>query len=246
VILFHIPHSSTFIPEDERRSILLDDQELERELLVMTDLHLDAMAEGMEAERVVYPYSRLVADPERFRDDEDEVMSRVGMGAVYTRTHDGRPLRTLDPVRREELLRRYYDPHHHAMEQAVTRTLKRFGTCLIIDLHSYPTAPLPYELYKTARRPDLCLGTDPFHTPPWLIERVSALCQATGLSMVENEPFKGTFVPLPFYRKDPRVLSVMIELKRSLYMDERTGERNSGYEGVKAAVEELGRKLAPG
>jgi N-formylglutamate deformylase len=62
--------------------------------------------------------------------------------------------------------------------------------------------------------------------------------------MALNEPFKGTFVPLPFYRKDRRVLSVMIELKRSLYMDERTWERNGGDEIIQAALEEIGGKLS--
>jgi hypothetical protein len=30
-------------------------------------------------------------------------MARVGMGAVYTRTHDGRPLRSSDPSERARL-----------------------------------------------------------------------------------------------------------------------------------------------
>ena len=55
--------------------------------------------------------SRLVVDPERFPDDADEPMARVGMGAVYTRTHDGRPLRSADADERTRLLAAYFEPY---------------------------------------------------------------------------------------------------------------------------------------
>jgi len=34
---------------------------------------------------VKYNYSRLVLDPERYRDDEKEVMTPKGMGVIYTK-----------------------------------------------------------------------------------------------------------------------------------------------------------------
>jgi hypothetical protein len=36
-IIIHVPHSSTFIPPEIRKDILLSDDELESELLGMTD-----------------------------------------------------------------------------------------------------------------------------------------------------------------------------------------------------------------
>ena len=62
----------------------------------MTDHHTDALF-ACVLERggvaLVNRLSRLVVDPERFPDDNQESMATVGMGAVYARTHDGRPLR---------------------------------------------------------------------------------------------------------------------------------------------------------
>ena len=39
-----------------------------------------------------------------------------------------------------------------------------------------------------------------------------------------NEPFGGSFVTSRHYHRDPRVKSMVIEVKRSNYMDESTGE----------------------
>lgn len=47
-----------------------------------------------------------------------------------------------------------------------------------------------------------------------------------------NEPFAGTYVPLAFYGTDARVTSIMIELRRDIYV------------GNEKAIEELGRGLA--
>ena len=33
----------------------------------------------------------------------------------------------------------------------------------MIDGHTFPALPLPYELNQTAFRPDFCYGTDEFH-----------------------------------------------------------------------------------
>ena len=48
-----------------------------------------------------------------------------------------------------------------------------------------------------------------------------------GWSVRENSPFAGSIVPLPHYGKERRVASVMVEINRSLIMDEATGARKA-------------------
>jgi len=46
----------------------------------------------------------------------------------------------------------------------------------------------------------------------------------------------GSYVPLPFYGTGRRVRSVMIELRRDLYMEETTGDPHAGFERIRCLV----------
>ena len=118
----------------------------------------------------------------------------------------------------QELLERYYIPHHQKLTDAVEASLSANKRCLIIDGHSFPALPLPYELNQTAFRPDFCLGTDDFHTPEELVERVEKILESCGYSTARDQPFSGTIVPMKHYCKDQRVQSLMIEINRWLYL----------------------------
>ena len=65
------------------------------------------------------------------------------MGVIYTRTTQQTPLREAPSDReREDLLERFYRPHHRDLTAAVDRALSQHGTCLVIDAHSFPAQPL--------------------------------------------------------------------------------------------------------
>jgi N-formylglutamate deformylase len=158
--------------------------------------------------------SRLVVDPERFPDEREE-MRAVGMGAVYTRTSHGAPLRTDDPAHVAWLLRTWYVPYAAAMEALTDARLAATGTAAIIDVHSYPARPLPYELRPAAPRPAICLGTDPFHTPGPLLAAAREVFAACG-SVDLDTPFAGCYVPLRHYRREAAVHALMVEIRRDL------------------------------
>jgi len=240
-VLANIPHSSTFIPEEIRRSFLISDGQLERELLLLTDRFVDELFSEvyeMGGVLVKYNYSRMVVDPERFENDEDEEMAKKGMGAIYTRTSAGRTLRASpDRKEREELLERFYRPYHRAMEQEVEELLGEFGRCLILDCHSFPSVPLPFEPDQDPERPGICLGTDAFHTPAVLGGATAEeYFKNRGLRVALNKPYAGTYVPLRYLGKDSRVFSMMIELNRNLYMDEKTSQKPSSFQSMRKVV----------
>jgi N-formylglutamate amidohydrolase len=239
--IVHVPHSSIVIPPDVRARILLDDNELDQELLRLTDWFTQEMVEegATGATLPRYPVSRLVVDPERFRDDEMEPMAEVGMGAVYTRTLNGGPLRKIDESDKEDLLKRFFDPHHERMNNLAARMLREQDRCLIIDLHSFPSEPFPYEMNPSMERPDICIGTDDFHTPEPLVEKGVRYFEGQGLGVRINEPFAGAFVPTKYYRRDKRVQAIMVEVNRRLYMNERTGEKTPGFGRVKKVLSDF-------
>ncbi|MFH8933388.1 N-formylglutamate amidohydrolase [Streptomyces griseosporeus] len=241
-VLLHVPHSAREIPAEVRADIVLDDAALERELDHITDAHTAeiaaraAGAAGRTPWRFVNRLSRLVVDPERFPDEREE-MAAAGMGAVYTRTTHREALRPagFDP---EPLLARYFRPYARAMTEAVAERLAATGRAVIIDVHSYPARALPYELHGTGPRPPVCLGTDPFHTPPGLLaaaREAFADCGETGL----DSPFAGTYVPLDFYGTDPRVTALMVEIRRDTYMTEPGGPAGPGLDRLAAALTRL-------
>jgi len=179
------------------------------------------------------PVSRLVLDVERFEDDALEPMSARGMGAIYTKTSTGTPLRRrIEPEERAELLVRWYRPHHRHLESVVAGRLDRFDRTLIVDAPSFPSVPLPYEPVQDRDRPEICIGTDAFHTPPALATRLIRSFENEGFTVALNTPFAGALVPLAFHRKERRVSSIMIEIRRDLYIDETSGLRNDRFASV--------------
>lgn len=223
-VILHIPHWSTIIPPDCRDEIIIGDDELRDELLKMTDMHTELAARDSWGAAVIKAeVSRLVVDVERFRDDSQEPMSKVGMGAVYTKTHNGHVFRHVTAERREALLTLYYDPHHSKLQKAVEEALNSSGKCLILDVHSFPSWPLPYESDQNSDRPDICIGTDDYHTPTPLAEAAINFYRNQGFQVKLNSPFGGSIVPLRYYRNNPNVYSVMIEFNRALLYNEKTG-----------------------
>jgi N-formylglutamate deformylase len=237
-VILHVPHSSRVIPPDVRSDIVRSDEALERELALMTDAHTERIAEqaGTAAARPPWRFvnqlSRLVVDPERFPDEREE-MARVGMGAVYTRTAMGERLRDPNPA----LVDTWYRPYAQALSDLVDQRIAAAGRAVVIDLHSYPSVRLPYEV-GGRHRPAACLGTDSFHTPEWMIDAASAAFAECG-DIAENTPFAGCYVPLKHYRVDDRVSGIMVEIRRDLYMIEPGGRPHDGLATVARCLARL-------
>jgi len=96
---------------------------------------------------------------------------------------------------------------------------------------------LPYELADADdSRPDICIGSDDFHTSPELASAFVTAFQAEGWQVSLNEPFAGALVPSSRYRKDRRVGAVMVEVNRRLYLPEYDGEPLSNFAAVAQLV----------
>ena len=237
-LIFHIPHSSLHIPAKYLSDFLLTPDALEAEKVKMTDTFTDELfLECLDANDadLVFPVSRLLVDVERFSEDQFEAMSEIGMGMLYTSCHDLSPLRKSN-IFAHELKTTYYDTHHAAFTELVGSHLESYGSALIIDCHSFPTRPWPYERNQTGNRPEICIGTDPFHTSSEVEIALKNAFQEQELNVDLDTPFSGSIVPIKFYEKDHRVQSVMIEVRRDLYMDEETGAKNNRFLDTKNKI----------
>lgn len=238
--VLHVPHASVEIPPDARDAFLLSDAELAVELRRMTDRYTDELfaLDPSLATAVAFPVSRLVVDPERFLDDAAEPMAARGMGVLYTHTSQRTPLRATPPAaERERLIARWYHPHHERLTRAVEAVLADRGSCLVVDCHSFASAALPYELDQADDRPQICVGTDVCHSPPALVEAALRIFAEAGFTVALDRPFAGALVPAVHYRGDQRVMAVMVEINRGIYMNEQSGERLSVFDDVRARVQ---------
>ena len=241
--MLHVPHGSRQVPDAVRAGIVLDDAGLASELDLMTDAETGLIARQAAKAAATAPWifenrlSRLAVDPERFPDEREE-MRAVGMGAVYTKTSHGARLRDADPAAEQALLAEYFVPYASAMTQLIDERLAATGRAVILDVHSYPSKPLPYELHADGVRPAVCIGTDAFHTPYRLLAAAREAFEQCG-DVALNTPFAGCYVPLRHYATNPNVAALMIEIRRDTYLTEPTGPPTPGLERVTAALARL-------
>ncbi|MBU3939272.1 N-formylglutamate amidohydrolase, partial [bacterium] len=230
-MILHIPHSSTNTQDYEINNAC-------RELLRMTDHFTDELFVNENASKIVFKLSRLICDVERFEDDEQEAMSLVGMGVCYTKDTEGGKLRDVTLTQKKEIIENYYKPHHKKLSDAVDAELQAKSSALIVDCHSFPDEAYHFNSDFGQKRPDICIGTDSFHTPKALMERVKVFFLSKGYDTRVDAPYSGTMVPLKHYKKDVNVHSIMIELNRKLYMDE-CGYKTEHYDILKEELTEL-------
>lgn len=222
----------------------MDDATLEAEILRSTDLFTDELFDAGGCEKLLFPISRVVVDPERFESDEIEPMAKVGRGVIYASQTSGDSMRrALTPTEREDLLRTYYRPHHHRLLELTEAELDRDGRALIVDAHSFPNVPWAIEPNRTGYRPDFCLGVDDFHTPKDLPKLACDFLTNLGYSVAINTPYSGTIIPLKYLNKDKRVVGIMIEINREIYMNEVSGCKGVDFKEIKKVVCELVGKM---
>ena len=212
-LLIHVPHSSLYIPEDYRRTALISQAELEEENLFMCDTGIiELILEALKENSVVFPYSRLYCDVERFRDGT-EPMEAYGMGFIYTRDSRGREMFRPDAAHREEVAR-IYDEHHDTLNRRTAAILESYGACTIIDLHSFSDEAV-YRMFGYTGCPDICIGVEPDFADDSLVEAIETICRKLGYTTMINYPYKGSLVPNAYYaNRDPRITSVMLEINK--------------------------------
>jgi N-formylglutamate amidohydrolase len=184
---------------------VLSDAELEAEAEQSADLWTDVLARASwpNAVHIAPAISRIVVDVERYPDDADEEMARVGRGAIYAATHDGRPLRrSLRPDERQSLIAAYHTPHWSALRTAAAGRV-------LVDLHSYPRKAWPIEPNTGADRPEIDIGTDPGLTPPAWAHALRRHFEAEGYGVGFDTPYAGVI-------DAGAEAAVMIEIRRDL------------------------------
>jgi len=203
--IFHIPHSSIYIPEKYIKEFSISKKQLELDSLLLSDIRTDEMVD----DGIIFPYSRLFCDVERYNSDLEE-MNKIGMGVLYTVNHN---LEIIRENPSKEIIK-FYDEHHKKLNEVTKKALET-DEVLFIDLHSYSKDELPYEINKDSARPDICIGVNERYNED-IVEKIIKLCVTHDYTYNINRPYKGCLLPSE-YMNDERVHGIMIEIRKDVY-----------------------------
>lgn len=237
--VFHVPHAGKQFPSELLPSVCVPEERFRRYHDLMSDTEAGMLVP--EAYRggdmcVQFPVSRLMCDVERFTGPEEE-MEQYGMGFCYEKAFDGTEIRIVtDEVKART--RKYYDEHHARMNEICGRHPR----ILLFDIHSFSEDTLPEHIRKRADRlPDVCIGTDPEYTPRELFLRIKRRVNELSLTVMENIPYGGTFVPgcVLDGSSSCDLISVMLEFNRKLYCDGNGKPAEAKTEQIRKLVREI-------
>lgn len=232
-MILHIPHSSLYIPDF---GAYKDLDLAHQENLKLTDRFSDIIFNIEGIDKLIFPYSRIYCDVERYEHDFQEPMAEVGRGWYYTKTDSGLPLRDDSQRTRAKII---YDLHHYKLASMVQDKIKETGMAIIIDCHTFSDTPFETDLDKTLPRPDFCIGFNPEKSvKDWAVTYIKGVLEERGYTVGLNTPYSGSIVPINFVNS-PNVASLMIEVNRKLILKDPDKQLPVMRELIKEVLERI-------
>ncbi|MBC5781805.1 N-formylglutamate amidohydrolase [Ramlibacter sp. USB13] len=253
------PHSGTFYPDDYAHAV-------PRELLRRgEDTHVEALWEAVPRHGGTLLHAhfpRTYIDANRTLEDLDPDLlaepwpeplapsekSRLGYGLVWRNIRAGVPIydRPLTVAEVRHRIDAWYLPYHAALSEAIEETAQRFGAVWHLNLHSMPNDAYQ-RLQIVSDRPlaDFVLGDrDGTTCEPAFVDLVDRELRARGYTVARNDPYKGVQLIARIGQPARRRHSLQVEIRRPLYMDEATRERNEGFALLQEDLTAVTRTLA--
>ena len=253
------PHSGTWYPDDYRHAV-------DRELLRRgEDTHVEALWQAVPAvggTLVHAHFPRTYIDANRNLDDLDPALlaepwpepvspgekSRLGYGLVWRNIRAGVPIydRQLTVAEVKNRIDSCYRPYHAAVNDAIEQSAARFGGVWHLNLHSMPNdAYQRLQIVSPHPLADFVLGDRDGKTCELgFVDVVERELRARGYSVARNDPYKGVQTIAQIGQPARNRHSMQIEIRRPIYMDEATRERNAGFAQVQEDLTALLHVLA--
>lgn len=219
-IIFHFPHSSLNVPKYFLNMLLISLEEFQELNVLNSDIKVDKLVENIFVNKVVFKYSRMFCDVERFEDENVEPMAKKGMGIVYTNAINGKKLIKVEQKHKQNVIKNYYKPHHNRLNKLTDTIINKFNKAYIFDLHSFSDDLAKLTFGPDISTPDICLGIEKDFEDENLTKYTIDFFEKKGYSVEINSPYKGTLIPSKHYfNKDTRIKGIMIELNKRIYLN---------------------------
>ena len=221
-------------------------------MLALEDRHVDTLALAARGDETLLIQRRARAwiDLNRGEDERDPLIDdgarpipagaaatklRSGLGLIPRRAAPGVTLwrRRLGDDEVRQRIAEDHRPYHAALADMLTAARDRFGTALLIDLHSMP--PLPGQ--SSAR---VVLG-DQFGRSAGarLVHRMEGEVVASGLTSALNAPYAGGYILGRHGRPASGIHAIQVEIDRRLYLDARLDQPGNGLAATAALLRRM-------
>ena len=242
-VIFASPHSGRDYPWSFLRRTVLDEHSIRTSEDAFVDRIYQA-APGLGAPLLLAGAPRAYIDLNRSADELDPALidgvrglthnPRIasGLGVVPRVVAGGRAIYRgklqLDEV--QGRITGFWRPYHAMLQHLLDEAHGQFGEAILIDCHSMPHEAMDGIARSGARRPDIVLG-DRFgaSAAPWVVDRVEAAFEGTGLVVARNAPFAGAYTTQHYGRPARNQHVVQIEVDRALYMNEQLIRPNGNF-----------------
>jgi N-formylglutamate amidohydrolase len=257
-VVFNSPHSGCVYPRTFLAASRLDLATLRRsEDSFVDELIVGLVRRGYPLLRAHFPRCYVDVNREPYELDPRMFEGRLpsfantrsmrvagGLGTVARVVGDaqeiyGERIPVDDALRRIEGL---YKPYHRALRRLFTRIHRDFGTAVLIDCHSMPSAAGTKD---ERPRADVVLG-DRYGTScvAAVPECIEATLRSFGYSVSRNKPYAGGFITEHYGNPAAGLHAVQLEINRALYMDERRYERSASFVRLAADLATMANHLS--
>jgi N-formylglutamate amidohydrolase len=255
--VFCSPHSGRIYPKVLLESARLDAHALRKsEDCYVDEIFASVVGLGAPLLAARFPRAYLDVNREPYELDPELFFERIpdfantqsvrvagGLGTIPRVVADAEEIyrRKLNIEAGLERIDRLYRPFHAALGHILDRTRHQFGTAILIDCHSMPSAS---TVQPGIGRPHFVLG-DRFGAScdVKLTRFIRDVLAGAGYEVQLNRPYAGGFITEHYGKPARGVHALQLEINRSLYLDEATLERTPGYDRLAQALADLCARL---
>lgn len=255
-VIFDSPHSGSIYPSDFNHHC--DKEELKR----IEDTYVHELFEQAPEYKCIFLHAlfpRSYIDVNRAKCDIDENLfngdwphdeygeinpsprSDSGIGLIARLLRPGFPIynRNIPPAEIMHRIKTYYEPYHDTLCTALEDAYYNHGQFWHINCHSMPNKSA-YPKHNRVligglqQASDIVLGDrDGTTCNIDFLHALRDFWKDKGYRVTINDPFKGVELIRRYSQPTRGRSSLQIEINRSLYMDETTGEKSKHFDAVK-------------
>jgi N-formylglutamate amidohydrolase len=254
--VFNSPHSGRNFPERFLRQSRLPQHTLRKsEDCYVDELFMACINHGAPMLRALVPRSYIDLNREPYELDPRMFSGELpgyantgsprvagGLGTIPRIVSEGEDIYRgrIDFLEARRRIESVYIPYHRTLSALTSSVLTKAGEVLLVDCHSMPASATAHVVPPRAGGVDVVLG-DRFGAScagdiPALIEE---RLETHGLRVLRNKPYAGGFITQNHGAPHRGRHALQIEINRSLYMNEATLEKTSGFPEVASVLADV-------